>query len=52
MASFSILIPSWNNLPYLRRGSAAGADPVLPEPVPTWALRWQRLRGALKRHLG
>jgi len=37
---------------YLRRGESAGADPVLADPEPSWGLRWQALRGALKRRFG
>jgi GT2 family glycosyltransferase len=37
---------------YLRRGEPAGANPVLADPEPSWGLRWQRLRGALKRRFG
>jgi len=34
---------------YLRRGRPATADPVLPEPPPSWGLRWQRLKSGLRR---
>jgi GT2 family glycosyltransferase len=37
---------------YLRRGEPAGADPVLADPEPSWGLRWQMLRAALKRRFG
>jgi len=37
---------------YLRRGQPAGGDPVLSDPPPSWGLRWQALRGALKRRFG
>jgi GT2 family glycosyltransferase len=36
---------------YLRRGQPVPADPVLAEPHPGWALRWQRIKAALKRRL-
>jgi hypothetical protein len=36
---------------YLRRGQPVPADLVLAEPHPGWALRWQRIKAALKRRL-
>ncbi len=36
---------------YLRRGRLAGADPVLPEPEPSWGLRWLAVKSALRRRL-
>ena len=36
---------------YLRRGEPAGTDPVLPEPQPSWGLRWQSVKAALRRRL-
>jgi hypothetical protein len=46
------LIQSAFDRHYLRRGVPAGADVVLPEPAPTVALGWQKLRSALKRRFG
>jgi hypothetical protein len=37
---------------YLRRGQSATADPVLPEPQPSWGLRWQAIKSELRRRLG
>ncbi|HZN86190.1 MAG TPA: glycosyltransferase [Burkholderiales bacterium] len=36
---------------YLRRGQPAGADPVLPDPPPSFGLRWQSIKAALRRRL-
>ena len=36
---------------YLRRGQPAGADPVLRDPQPSFGLRWQALKSALRRRL-
>jgi GT2 family glycosyltransferase len=37
---------------YLRRGRPVPADPLLADPQPSWGLRWQVLKSALKRRLG
>lgn len=37
---------------YLRRGQRATSDPVLPEPQPSWGLRWQAIKSELRRRLG
>ena len=36
---------------YLRRGQPAGADPVLRDPQPSFGLRWQSVKAALRRRL-
>ena len=36
---------------YLRRGAPAGADPVLPDPQPSFGLRWQAVKSGLRRRL-
>ena len=36
---------------YLRRGQPAGVNPVLPDPQPSWGLRWQAVKAALRRRL-
>ena len=36
---------------YLRRGQPAGADPVLRDPPPSFGLRWQSIKAALRRRL-
>ena len=46
------LVQSTFDRHYLRRGQPASADPALAEPEPSWGLRWQLLRGALKRRFG
>jgi len=46
------LVQSTFDRHYLRRGAPAGDDPVLRDPAPSWSLRWQRLRAALKRRFG
>lgn len=37
---------------YLRRGRPVPADLLLAEPRPSWGLRWQLLKSALKRRFG
>lgn len=37
---------------YLRRSRAAPADPLLQDPEPSWGLRWQVLKAALRRRFG
>ncbi len=37
---------------YLRRGLAVPADPVLAEPQASWGLRWQAIKGGLRRRFG
>jgi hypothetical protein len=46
------LVQSGFDRHYLRRGSPAPADPVLPEPQASWGLRWQAIKSALKRRFG